>query len=105
MLSKDSNKEKKSIRSEYGKTLVELGHKNKNIVVLDADLSCSTQTAMFGKEFPDRFFNIGIAEQDAMTTAAGLSTTGKIPFVSAVHFISALLSSLMIFRHISATSG
>ena len=82
MLSKDSNKEKKSIRSEYGKTLVELGHKNKNIVVLDADLSCSTQTAMFGKEFPDRFFNIGIAEQDAMTTAAGLSTTGKIPFVS-----------------------
>ena len=82
MLSKDSSKEKKSIRSEYGKTLVELGHKNKNIVVLDADLSCSTQTAMFGKEFPDRFFNIGIAEQDAMTTAAGLSTTGKIPFVS-----------------------
>lgn len=82
MLNKDNTKEKKSIRSEYGKTLVELGHKNKNIVVLDADLSCSTQTAMFGKEFPERFFNIGIAEQDAMTTAAGLSTTGKIPFVS-----------------------
>lgn len=76
------DREKKSIRSEYGKTLVELGKKNPNIVALDADLSCSTQTAMFGKEFPERFFNMGIAEQDAMTTAAGLSTTGKIPFVS-----------------------
>lgn len=76
------DREKKSIRSEYGKTLVELGKKNPNIVALDADLSCSTQTAMFGKEFSERFFNMGIAEQDAMTTAAGLSTTGKIPFVS-----------------------
>lgn len=82
MLNNDKQKEKKSIRAEYGKTLVELGKENRNIVVLDADLSCSTQTAMFGKEFPERFFNIGIAEQDAMTTAAGLSTTGKIPFVS-----------------------
>lgn len=76
------DREKKSIRSEYGKTLVELGKSNPNIVALDADLSCSTQTAMFGKEFPERFFNMGIAEQDVMTTAAGLSTTGKIPFVS-----------------------
>lgn len=76
------DREKKSIRSEYGKTLVELGKENPNIVVLDADLSCSTQTGMFGKEFPERFFNMGIAEQDAMTTAAGLSTVGKIPFVS-----------------------
>ena len=76
------DREKKSIRSEYGKTLVELGKANPQIVALDADLSCSTQTAMFGKEFPERFFNMGIAEQDAMTTAAGLSTTGKIPFVS-----------------------
>ena len=76
------DREKKSIRAEYGKTLVELGKKNPNIVALDADLSCSSQTAMFGKEFPERFFNMGIAEQDAMTTAAGLSTTGKIPFVS-----------------------
>ena len=72
----------KSVRSEYGKTLVELGKEDKNIVVLDADLSCSTQTQMFAKEFPERFFNVGIAEQDAITTAAGLSTTGKIPFVS-----------------------
>ena len=72
----------KSPRAEYGKTLVALGQKNKNIVVMDADLSCSTQTKMFAKEFPERFFNVGIAEQDLMTTAAGLSTVGKIPFVS-----------------------
>ncbi len=76
------NREKKSIRSEYGKTLVELGKSNNRIVVLDADLSCSTQTAMFAKEYPERFFNMGIAEQNMMTTAAGLSTVGKIPFVS-----------------------
>lgn len=77
-----NNRERKSIRSEYGKTLVALGKENKNIVALDADLSCSTQTAMFAKEFPERFFNMGISEQDMMATAAGLSTTGKIPFVS-----------------------
>ena len=72
----------KSPRAEYGKALVELGKKNKDIVVMDADLSCSTQTKMFAKEFPERFFNCGIAEQDLMATAAGLSTVGKIPFVS-----------------------
>lgn len=75
-------RECKSVRSAYGKTLVELGKINKNIVVLDADLSCSTQTQMFAKEFPERFFNIGISEQDMMTTASGLACTGKIPFVS-----------------------
>lgn len=72
----------KSIRAAYGKTLVELGKTNKDIVVLDADLSCSTQTIMFGKEFPERFFNMGIAEQDMMATAAGLASQGKIPFAS-----------------------
>lgn len=72
----------KSIRSAYGKTLVELGKINEDIVVLDADLACSTQTAMFGKEFPERFFNMGIAEQDMMATAAGLASQGKIPFAS-----------------------
>jgi len=72
----------KSIRSAYGKTLVELGKTNNDIVVLDADLACSTQTAMFGKEFPERFFNMGIAEQDMMATAAGLASQGKIPFAS-----------------------
>lgn len=75
-------RECKSVRSVYGNTLLELGRKNKDIVVLDADLSCSTQTQMFAKEFPERFFNAGIAEQDLMGTAAGLALTGKIPFVS-----------------------
>ena len=76
------DRECKSVRSIYGKTLVKLGKKNKNIVVLDADLSCSTQTQIFAKEFPDRFFNVGIAEQDLMTTAAGLACCGKTVFVS-----------------------
>lgn len=72
----------KSIRAAYGKTLVESGKENKDIVVLDADLACSTQTGMFGKEFPERFFNMGIAEQDMIATAAGLASQGKIPFAS-----------------------
>ncbi|MDD3237961.1 MAG: transketolase family protein [Candidatus Gastranaerophilales bacterium] len=71
-----------SARAEYGKTLVDLGRADKNVVVIDADLSSSTQTKLFKAEFPERHFNVGIAEQDAMTTAAGLSTVGKIPFVS-----------------------
>lgn len=74
--------EVKSQRAAYGEALVELGKENKNIVVLDADLSCSTQTKCFAKEFPERFFNIGVSEQDAISTAAGLSTCGKISFVS-----------------------
>ena len=72
----------KSPRAQYGTALAELGKINKNIVVMDADLSCSTQTKMFAKEFPERFFNVGIAEQDLMATAAGLASVGKIPFVS-----------------------
>lgn len=72
----------KSVRSVYGNTIAQLGKENKNIVVLDADLSCSTQTQIFAKEFPDRFFNMGISEQDMMTTAAGLACTGKTVFVS-----------------------
>ena len=74
--------ERKSIRSSFGKTLAKLGAINPNIVVLDADLSCSTQTQMFAKEFPERFFNCGIAEQDMIATAAGLASVGKIPFAS-----------------------
>jgi transketolase len=69
-------------REAYGKALVELGKENKNIVVLDADLSKSTKTADFAKVYPERFFNMGISEQDLMTTAAGLATCGKIPFAS-----------------------
>lgn len=74
--------DKLSTRVEYGKVLVELGAQHRDIVVLDADLSGSTQTAKFGKAFPDRFFNLGIAEQDLMSTAAGFATSGKIPFAS-----------------------
>ena len=73
---------KKSARGEYGLTLADLGKTNKNIVVIDCDLSGSTMTKHFKATFPERFFNAGIAEQDAVTMAVGLSTTGKIPFVS-----------------------
>ncbi|MCM8800917.1 MAG: transketolase family protein [Candidatus Omnitrophica bacterium] len=69
-------------RDIYGQTLVELGKKDKDIVVLDADLSSSTRTSMFAKEFPERFFNFGVAEQNMMATAAGLASCNKIVFVS-----------------------
>ncbi len=69
-------------RKAYGDTLVALGRKNNFIVVLDADLSSSTRTAQFGLEFPERFFNMGIAEQNMMATAGGLATTGKTVFAS-----------------------
>lgn len=73
---------KKATRQSYGEALVELGKTNKDVIVLDADLAGATKTNMFAKEFPNRFFDIGIAEQDMLATAAGLSTCGKIPFVS-----------------------
>ena len=69
-------------REAYGKTLAELSKSNKDIVVLDADLSKSTKTADFKAVAPERFFNMGIAEANMMGVAAGLSTCGKIPFVS-----------------------
>ncbi|MGA2193062.1 MAG: transketolase family protein [Nitrospirota bacterium] len=65
-----------------GKALLELGRQNDSVVALDADLSGSTKTKVFAKEFPERFFNIGIAEQDMMGVAAGLALGGKIPFAS-----------------------
>ena len=73
---------KKATRQSYGEALVELGKENKDVVVLDADLSGATKTELFAKEFPDRFFDMGIAEADMMGTAAGLSTCRKIPYVS-----------------------
>lgn len=73
---------KKATRQSYGEKLAELGRKNKEVVVLDADLSSATKTSIFAKEFTDRFFNIGIAEQDMVGTAAGMSTFNKIPYVS-----------------------
>jgi len=69
-------------RDAYGDALVSLGKKRTDVVVLDADLSGSTKTSKFAKAFPDRFFNMGIAEQDMMGTAAGLAVGGKLPFVS-----------------------
>ena len=69
-------------REAYGEALVNLGEKYKNLVVLDADLSGSTKTSMFAKAFPDRFFNMGVAEQNMVGTAAGLAASGKIVFVS-----------------------
>ena len=77
-----NKKETKSIRSAFGKTLEALGHTNPNIIVMDADLACSTQTQFFAKSFPERFFDCGIAEQDMIATAAGLASAGKIPFVA-----------------------
>ena len=69
-------------RASYGEALAELGGENENVVVLDADLSGATKTSVFAKKFPDRFFDVGIAEQDLMGTATGMATFGKIPYVS-----------------------
>jgi len=74
--------EEVSMREVYGSTLVELGKENKDVVVLDADLSPSTMTKYFAKEFPERFFDCGIAEQNMVGIAAGLASSGKIPFAS-----------------------
>ena len=74
--------EKKSTRQAYGEALVKLGKENNDVVVLEADLSKSTMTAYFKKEFPERHINVGIAEADMIGTAAGFATTGKIPFAS-----------------------
>ncbi|WP_156683928.1 transketolase family protein [Oceanivirga miroungae] len=74
--------EKKATRLAFGESLVELGKINENVVVLDADLTKSTMTTFFQKEFPNRHLNMGIAEANMMATAAGIASTGKIPFVS-----------------------
>ncbi len=70
-----------SLRNAYGQTLVELGRENQNIVALEADLGKSTMSSLFEKEFPDRFFEMGIAEAGMASTAAGLALAGKIPFI------------------------
>lgn len=73
---------KKATRESYGEALAELGDKYENLYVLDADLAAATKTGIFKKKFPDRFFDCGIAEANMMGVAAGLATTGKIPFAS-----------------------
>ena len=69
--------DKKATRQAYGKALVEIGKTNEDLIVMDADLSKSTMTAEFAKEFPDRFFNMGIAEQDLYAAACGIALSGK----------------------------
>ncbi len=81
-------KGKAATRDGYGKGLVAAGKKNKNVVALDADLSDSTRSEWFQKEFPDRFFSMGIAEQDMIGTAAGLALSGKIPYASSFAIFS-----------------
>ena len=71
-----------SLRDAYGQALVELGERDPSLVVLDADLSGSTRTAMFGKKFPDRFFNVGVMEPTMMTIAAGLALGGRTVYAS-----------------------
>ena len=73
---------KKATRQSYGEALLELGKENENVVVFDADLSTATKTSLFAKEFPNRFFDMGIAEQNMISTAAGMATCGKIPYAS-----------------------
>ena len=74
--------EKKSLRTAYGETLIELGAEMKNLVVLDADLAAATMTNMFKKAYPDRFFDFGIAEANMVCEAVGMAHTGLVPFVS-----------------------
>jgi transketolase len=71
-----------SLRDAYGKALLELGHRDPSLVVLDADLSGSTRTALFGNQFPERFFNVGVMEPTMMTMAAGLALSGRTVFAS-----------------------
>ncbi len=73
---------KKATRDAYGETLCALGAKHSNIVVLDADLSGSTKTSLFKKDFPERFYNVGVAEQNLVGMAAGFSISGLVPFAS-----------------------
>ena len=74
--------EKKATRQSYGEIVEKLGEENENIVVLDADLATATKTINFAKKYPEKFFDMGIAEQNMLSTAAGLATCGKIPFCS-----------------------
>jgi transketolase len=79
---KYQSKELKATRLGFGEALVELGHENPNVVVLGGDVTGSVRTDLFMKAFPDRFFSVGVAEQDMMGTAAGFAIAGKIPFAS-----------------------
>lgn len=79
-----------TMRDAYAQALVALGERNENVVVLDADVSKSTRSALFAQRFPERFFNVGIAEGNMMNIAAGLAASGKIPFVNSFSFLLTL---------------
>jgi transketolase len=93
--------QKIATRAAYGKALVRLGEINRDVVVLDADLSKSTRTDAFAKKFPERFFDMGIAEADMMGTAAGLAASGKIPFASSF----AIFASGRAYDQVRQTAG
>ena len=73
---------KRAIRDVYGETLAQLGKENPDIVALDADVGSSSKSIVFGKAFPERYFNVGVAEANMVAMAAGLATAGKIPFAN-----------------------
>ena len=77
-----SEVKKIATRASYGSALIELGKKHEDLIVLDADLAAATQTGMFKKEFPERHIDCGIAECNMMGIAAGIASTGKVPFAS-----------------------
>ncbi len=95
-----------AIREAYGLALAELGQQDPRVVVLDADVSNSTRTIYFGRRFPDRFFNVGIAEANMMSIAAGLAACGQVPFVNTFSFLAALraadpTSSLIAYNNLN----
>jgi transketolase len=87
---RERKRELMSMRDAYGKALAEYGETNPNVVVLDADVSTSTRTHYFAGRFPDRFFNVGIAEANLVDVAAGLAMAGKVPFANTFAFLIAL---------------
>jgi transketolase len=100
----------KAMREAYGEALVELGKINPDVLVLDADVSSSTRSALFGSAYPERFFNVGIAEGNMMSIAAGLATTGKMPFVNTFALFCALragdpVRSLIAYNNLNVKIG
>ncbi len=92
--------ELESMRLAYGRALVQLGRDNPDVVVLSADVSNSDHSSMFADEFPDRFYNVGIAEQALVDIAAGLAYTGKIPFANTFAFLFATRALEMVRTHL-----
>ncbi|UCE07934.1 MAG: transketolase family protein [bacterium] len=91
----------KPLRDVFGEALVELGAKNPDVIVLDADLAGATRSIFFGKKYPERFFNVGITEANMVSIAAGLSTCGKIPFACTFSFLLTLRTGDQIRSQIS----